>query len=63
MVHCESDPILLADTLLKVQKKSIETFGLDPLCFVSLPGYTYECDLFGSKQDVEYIRDKKLSSN
>ena len=48
------------DALLKFQKGSIEIYGLDPLYCISLPGYNCECNLFESKREVKYIRDKGL---
>ena len=33
---------------------------LDTLYCVSLPGYTYQCNFYESKQEVEYIRDKEF---
>ena len=46
---------LLAAAFLNFQKDSDETYCLGLLSSVSLPGYTYECNLYRSKEDVEYI--------
>ena len=58
MVYCRSDRVLLVDAISQFQKDSVKTYGLDLLYFVSLPGYTYECIFYESKQEVEYIRDE-----
>ena len=41
---------LLAAGFLNFQKNSDETYCLDPLYSVSLPGYTYECNLYRSNK-------------
>ena len=59
-LYYRSDTILLTDALLKYENNSIKTYDLDPWCFVSVPGCTYECNLYESKQEAENIRDEKL---
>ena len=41
-------------------KNYIETYGLGVLFSISLPGYIFEYDLFGSKQELEYIPHKEM---
>ena len=36
-----------------------ESYGIDSLYSVSLPGYAYEYNLYEKKQDVKYIHVKK----
>ena len=44
-IYFESDVLLLACVFEKIIKVSVDEFGINPLSCVSLPGYTWQCDL------------------
>ena len=60
MFHCKPDKTLLADALLKFQKHSIRTCGLDLWNCVFLPGEANEWKTREWKQDLGYIQDKEI---
>ena len=43
--YFKSDVFLLPVVFEKLAKKSVEEFDINPLYFVSLPGYTWRCGL------------------
>ena len=59
MVYCKSDTILFADAHLKLQKISIEIYGLGISHCLSSVGCTYEVNIFENKQGAEYNREKE----
>ena len=44
----------------KVIKVSNNEFGINPLCFVSLPGFTWQCGLKFRGTDLQTLKDKDL---
>ena len=52
MVFCELDKQLIADALININKDSVKTCSSDPFCLVPLHGYTYQSEVYESKQKV-----------
>ena len=44
-LYCKSNVVLLAEVFETFVKVSIGEYGINPLYFVSLPRYTYQCAL------------------
>ena len=59
-VYCKSDVILLADVSEKFVKVSTKEYGNNPLYWVSLPGYTYQCALKYTDIKIQTLQDKDL---
>ena len=59
-MYCKSDVILLADVFEKFVKVSTEEYRINPLYCVSLPGYTYQCDLKYTDIKLQTLQDKGL---
>ena len=59
-LYFKSAVILLADVLEKFVKVSTEEYGINPLCCVSLPGYTYQCALKYTNIKLQTLQDKDL---
>ena len=57
LFYCKTDTIFSTNALLKLQKESNETFGLDHFHCISSRGYSCDSNLFESKQEVKNIRD------
>ena len=58
-LYCKSDVLLLACVFEKIIKVSQNEFGISPLYFVSLPGYTWECGLKYTNIKLQTIQDKE----
>ena len=56
----KSDVILLADVFEKFVKVSTKEYGNNPLYFISLPGYTYQCALKYTDIKLQTLQDKDL---
>ena len=56
----KNDVILLADIFEKIIKVSDNEFVINPLYCVSLPGYTYECDLNYTDVNLQPLQDKDM---
>ena len=56
-LYCKSDVILLADVIEKVVEVSFEEYGLNPLFCVSLLGYTYQCALKYTDNELQRLQD------
>ena len=59
-LYLKSDVILLADVFEKLVKVSTEVYGINPLYCVSLPSYTYQCDLKYTDIKQQTLQDKDL---
>ena len=59
-LYCESDVLLLACVFEKFIKVSQNEFGISPLYFVSLPGYTWECGLKYTNIRLQTLQDKDM---
>ena len=59
-MYCKSDVILLADVFEKFVKVSTEEYKINPLYYVSLPGYTYQCALKYTDIKLQTLQDKDL---
>ena len=56
----KSDVLLLTCVFQKFMKVSINEFGINPLCCVSLSGYTWQCGLKFTGIKLQTIQDKDL---
>ena len=59
-LYCKSDVLLLACVFEKFIKVSQNEFGISPLYFVSLPGYTWECGLKYTNIRLQTLQDKDM---
>ena len=59
-LYCKSDDILLADVIEKFLKVSLEDYGINPLYFVCLPSYTYQCALNYTNKKLQTLQDKDM---
>ena len=59
-MYCRGYVILLADVIEKFVEVSFEDCGNNPLYCVSLPSYTYQCDLKYTKIKLQTLQDKDL---
>ena len=59
-LYCRSDVILLADVFEKIVKVSTKEYGNNPLYYVSLPGYTYQCALKYTNIKLQTLQNKDL---
>ena len=59
-LYCKSDVILLADVFEKFVKVSTKEYKINPLYYVSLPGYTYQCALKYTEIKLQTLQDKDL---
>ena len=59
-LYCKSDVLLLACVFEKFIKVSQNEFGVSPLYFVSLPGYTWECVLKYTDIKLQTLQDKDM---
>ena len=58
--YLKSDVFLLACVFENFLKVSVNEFGINPLYCVSLPGYTWECDLNFTGINLQTLQDKDL---
>ena len=59
-LYCKSDVLLLACVFKKFIKVSQNEFGISPLYFVSLPGYTWECGVKYTNNKLQTLQDKEM---
>ena len=59
-LYCKSDVLLLACVFEKFIKVSQNEFGISPLYFDSLPGYTWECGLKYTNIKLQTLQDKDM---
>ena len=58
--HLKGDDIFLADSLEKFIKVSIKEFDINPLCCISLLGYTWQCGLKSTELRLKTLSEKEL---
>ena len=59
-LYCKSDVLLLTCVFEKFIKVSQNEFGISPLYFVSLPGYTWACGLKHTNIRLQTLQDKDM---
>ena len=59
-LYCKSDVLLLACVFEKIIDVSQNEFGINPLYFVSLPGYTWGCGLKHTNIKLQTLQDKEM---
>ena len=59
-LYCKSDVLLLACVFEKFIKVSQNEFGISPLYFVILPGYTWDCGLKFTNIKLQTLQDKDM---
>ena len=59
-ISLKSDVLLLACVFEKFIKVSVNEFGINPLYFVSLPGYTWQCGLKYTGINLQTLQDKDM---
>ena len=59
-LYCKSDVLLLTCVFEKFIKVSQNEFGISPLYFVGLPGYTWECGLKHTNIKLQTLQDKDM---
>ena len=52
-----SDSLLLADVFENFRETAFENRGLDPLYSWSSPGFSWNCAMYSSKMELEYVKD------
>ena len=56
-LYVETDTLLLANVFEKIKDKWIETYGLDPSCFYSVPGLAWQACLKKTEVKLELLTD------
>ena len=59
-IYLKSDVLLLACVFEKFVKVLVNEFGINPLCCVSLPGYTWQCGLKYTGIYLETLQNKDM---
>ena len=59
-VYLKSDVLLLTCVFEKFIKISVEEYKINPLYFVSLPGYTWQCGLKYTGINLQTLQDKDM---
>ena len=59
-LYIKSDVLALACVFEKIIKVSFNEIGINPLYCVSLPGYTWQCDLKSTGIILQTLQDKDL---
>ena len=59
-VYLKSDVLLLTCVFEKFNKISVENSNINPLYFVSLPGYTWQCGLKYTGINLQTLQDKDM---
>ena len=59
-IYLKSDVLLLACVFEKFIKVSVNEFGINPLYYVSLPGYTWQCGLKYTGINLQTLQDKEM---
>ena len=55
--YLNSDVILMVDVIEKFRQESIEIYGLDPLNYFTLPGYSFDAMFKYTKVELELLTD------
>ena len=59
-LYCKSEVFLLVDVFEKFVKVSTKEYEINPLYYISLPGYTYRCALKYAANELQTLQDKDL---
>ena len=59
-IYLKSDVLLLLCAFGRLIKVSVNGFGFNPLCCVSLPGYTWQCGLKYTGINIQTLQDKDV---
>ena len=59
-IYLKSDVLLLACVFEKFKKVSVNEFDINPLYFLSLPGYTWQCGLKYTGINLQTLQDKDM---
>ena len=59
-IYFKNYVLLLACLFEKNIKVSVYVFGVNPLCFASVPGYTWQCGLKNTGINLQTLQDKDL---
>ena len=59
-IYLKSDVLLLACVFEKVIKVSVNEYKINPLYFVSLPGYTWQCGLKYTGKNLQTLQDRDM---
>ena len=59
-IYLKSDVLLLACVFEKFIKISVEEYKINPLYFVSLPGYTWQCGMKYTGINLQTLQDKDM---
>ena len=52
------DVLLLCETFMRYRKQCYADFGLDPVQYLSLPGYSFSVFLYTTQTEIEMLRDQ-----
>ena len=59
-LYLKNDVLLLTCVFEKFTKVSVNEFGINPLNCVSLPGYTWQCDVKYTGTNLQTLQDKDM---
>ncbi|XP_074026944.1 uncharacterized protein isoform X2 [Leptinotarsa decemlineata] len=59
-IYMKTDVLLLADVFERFRTCILESHGLDPAHYYTLPGYTWDCMLKHTKQQLELLTDQDM---
>ncbi|KAJ8972052.1 hypothetical protein NQ317_001522 [Molorchus minor] len=56
-LYLKTDVLLLADVFENFRERCLNTYGLDPAHYYTLPGYTWDCMLKHTNVKLEFLQD------
>lgn len=59
-LYLETDVLILADVIENFVNNSIEVYGLDPMHYFTLPGFSWDAMLKYTKAEIELLSDLKM---
>lgn len=59
-LYLKMDVLLLAEIIVDFRENAINTYGIDPLHYFTLPGYAWDMALKTSNVSLELLKDKEL---
>ncbi|KAJ8976670.1 hypothetical protein NQ317_004752 [Molorchus minor] len=60
-LYLKTDVLLLADVFENFRERCLNTYGLDPAHYYTLPGYTWNCMLEHTNVKLEFLQDVDMS--